>query len=56
MGGTIALKAEEGHNFTIVYVTNGAGSIKTDDYKELSTDELVKLEKKRSRTEHPNPS
>jgi LmbE family N-acetylglucosaminyl deacetylase len=46
MGGTIALKAEEGHNFTIVYVTNGAGSIKTDDYKELSTDELVKLRKK----------
>jgi LmbE family N-acetylglucosaminyl deacetylase len=46
MGGTIALKAEQGYSFTIVYVSNGAGSIKTEDYKELSIDELISLRKK----------
>ena len=46
MGGTIALNADKGHNFTIVYVTNGAGTIKTDDYNNLSVDEIIKLRKK----------
>ena len=45
MGGTIAVKAKEGCSFTIVYVTNGGGSIKTEDYKALSKDELIKLRK-----------
>ena len=49
MGGTIALKAKEGCSFNIIYVTNGGGSIRTEDYKELSKTELVKLRKTEAR-------
>jgi len=45
MGGTIAVKAKEGYSFNIIYVTNGGGSIKTEDYKDLSKTELIRLRK-----------
>jgi LmbE family N-acetylglucosaminyl deacetylase len=49
MGGTIAIKAKEGAHFTILYATNGGGSIKTDEYKHLSKEELIKLRKEESK-------
>ncbi len=49
MGGTIALKAKEGTSFTIIYVTNGGGSIKTGEYKDLSKEELIILRKEEAK-------
>jgi len=49
MGGTIAIKAKEGAHFTILYATNGGGSIKTDEYKHLSKEDLIKLRKEESK-------
>lgn len=46
MGGTIAIKAELGASFTIVYVTNGAGTVKTEEYKNLASSEIINLRKK----------
>ena len=49
MGGTIALKAKEGASFTIIYVTNGSGSVKTGEYKDLSKEELIILRKEEAK-------
>jgi LmbE family N-acetylglucosaminyl deacetylase len=49
MGGTLAVKAKEGASFTIVYVTNGGGSIKTGEYKDLSKEELIILRKEEAK-------
>ncbi len=46
MGGTIAVKSKEGYKFTIVYVTNGGGSSKSVEYKDLSKEEMIELRKK----------
>ncbi len=45
MGGTIAVKAKEGYSFNIIYVTNGGGTIKTEEYQDLSKTEMIKLRK-----------
>ncbi|MCX6113437.1 MAG: PIG-L family deacetylase [Proteobacteria bacterium] len=45
MGGTIVVKAHEGCNFTIVYVTNGGGSVKEGAYKDFSKEEIIKIRK-----------
>ena len=49
MGSTIAVKAKEGASFTIIYVTNGGGSVKTGEYKNLSKEELVILRKEEAK-------
>ena len=49
MGGTIAVKAKEGYKFTIVYITNGGGSSRSAEYKDISKQELIEL-RKRGRT------
>jgi len=46
MGGTIAVKAKEGYKFTIVYITNGGGSSRSAEYKDISKQELIELRKK----------
>ncbi|MEI6092116.1 MAG: PIG-L deacetylase family protein [bacterium] len=45
MGGTIVIKAREGCDFTIVYVTNGAGSALEGSYKDFSKEEIIKIRK-----------
>ena len=45
MGGTIVIKAHEGCNFTIIYVTNGGGSVTEWTYKDFSKQEIVKIRK-----------
>jgi len=45
MGGTIALKAKQGFDITIVYVTNGGGTIKAKEYEKLSAFQIITLRK-----------
>ncbi|MEI6079021.1 MAG: PIG-L deacetylase family protein [bacterium] len=50
MGGTIVIKAHEGCNFTILYVTNGGGSVKEGPYKEMASEEMIKIRKIEAQT------
>ena len=45
MGGTIVMKAEQGCSITVVYATNGGGSAKEGEYKNVSTEDMIKIRK-----------
>ena len=49
MGGTIAVRSKEGYKFKIVYVTNGGGSSKSPEYKDLSKIEMIELRKEEAK-------